>query len=134
VRSIYAAWARGDSSSAEWAHPDIELVVADGPEAGSVIGVVAARDAFRDSLRSWKDWSSEVDEYRELDDARILVLAWSSARGKASGLAIGQKRANLFHLHGGKVTKLILYWDSERALADLGPASERDAADSDLPD
>jgi ketosteroid isomerase-like protein len=51
VRSIYTAWARGDYSSAERAHPDIEL-----------------------------------------------------------------------HLHGGKVTKLILSWDSARALADLGLA------------
>jgi hypothetical protein len=30
VRSVYAAWARGDYRSAEWAAPEIECVFADG--------------------------------------------------------------------------------------------------------
>jgi hypothetical protein len=61
------------------------------------------------------------------------VLFHISARGKTSGLELGQmqtKTAGLFHLRGGKVTRLVLYFDRECAFADLGLAPEAGARDS----
>jgi ketosteroid isomerase-like protein len=127
VRSIYAEWERGDFSSAEWAHPEIEYVHADGPEPGRWIGMAGMAEGFGDFLSAWEDWRIEAEEYRELDGELVLVLYRRSGRGKTSGLEVGQissKAANVFHVRDGKVTRLVVYWEPGRALADLGLAPE----------
>jgi ketosteroid isomerase-like protein len=124
VRSIYAAWERGDFfSSPEWAHPEIEYVIPDGPDPGSWKGVAALVEGAREWLGAWEDFRIEVDEYRELDDERILVLIHSSGRGKTSGVDLGQVgtlAAELFTIRDRTVTSIVPYWDRDRALADLG--------------
>jgi ketosteroid isomerase-like protein len=127
VRSIYAAWERGDYRSVGWAHPEIELVIADGPAPGSWTGLAGMAEGWGGLLSAWEEFRGEADEYRELDGEQVLVLTQFSGRGKTSGLDLEQirsKGASLFHLGGGKVTRLVLYFDCERALADLGLASE----------
>jgi ketosteroid isomerase-like protein len=127
VRSICADWETGDFSSADWAHPKIEFVMADGPAPGSWTGLAGMAAGWRDFLSSWEEWRNEVDEYRELDDERVLVLVDYSGRGKTSGLEVGQMRAKaagLFHVRGGKVTRLVVYMDAGRALVDVGLARE----------
>jgi ketosteroid isomerase-like protein len=133
VRSIYAAWERGDYSAAEWAHPEIEYVVADGPSPGSWKGLAGMAEGSRGVLSAWEQFRSEVDEYRELDGERVLVLHIIRGRGKTSGLDLAQMRtkgAHLFHVRGGKVARLVAYMDSERALTDLGLPPETGSARS----
>ena len=137
VRSIRAAWERGDYSSAAWADPQIEYVVADGPSPGTWKGLPAMAEAMREALSAWKGLRSEAHEYRELDDERILVLLGFRGHGKASGLDVeqlGTKGAEVFHLRDGKVTRLVLYWDRDRALADLGLEEQATAEESTTPD
>ena len=123
VRSIFAAWERGDFSSPEWAHPEIEFVIGDGPTPGSWTGVAAMAATWREALSAFEELRVEADEYRALDDERVQALVHFSGRGKTSGLEVGDiqmKGANLFHVRGGVVTRLVLYWDRERAFADFG--------------
>jgi len=123
VRSIYAAHERGDYSSVEWAHSDIEYVVADGPSPGTWRGLAAVAEHFRDWLNAWEDLRSEAEEYRELDDERVLVLVRFGGRGKTSSLELGDiapKGAALYHVRDSTVTKLVTYFDGNQALADLG--------------
>jgi ketosteroid isomerase-like protein len=123
VRSIYAEWERGEFGSVEWADPEIEWVMTGGPAPGSSTGLAGMAEGWRNFLSAWDWYRVEVDEYRELDDRRVLVLIRCSASGKASGLEIGQVRtesATVFHIRDGKVVKLFVYMDREQALADLG--------------
>jgi hypothetical protein len=50
VRSIIAAHEPGDFSSVEWAHPEIEYVIADGPAPGRWTGVAGMIEGARDAL------------------------------------------------------------------------------------
>jgi ketosteroid isomerase-like protein len=133
VRSIHAAWERGDYSSVEWADPEIEFVITDGPAPGTWTGVAAALEAWNEFLSAWEDYRTEAEEYRELDDERVLVLIRASGRGKTSGLELEQLRtkgASVLHVRRGKVTRFLVYLDRERALADLGLSPEPDAPGS----
>lgn len=134
VRSICAPWERGDYSSAAWAHSEIEFVIADGPSKGRWTGRAEMAAGLRGWLSAWEKSRTDIDDYRELDGERVLVLVRQSGRGKTSGVEVGQLTksaggASLFHIRDGKVTKLLLYFDRARALADLGLGPETDFSD-----
>ena len=79
--------------------------------------------SVRGMLEAWEELRAYADEYRELDDQRVLVLFHRSGHGKTSGLELERFRArgaSLFHVRVGKVTRIVNYYDRERALADLG--------------
>jgi ketosteroid isomerase-like protein len=123
VRSIYAAWERGDFSRFDWAHPEMEYVFADGPEPASGRGHDAMWVAWRSVLSAWRDHRAIAEEYRELDDGGILALTTFRGRGEASGIELTHalaRGASVMYVREGQVKRIVLYMGRDRALADLG--------------
>jgi hypothetical protein len=125
VRSIYADWERGDFSSSDWAHPEIEHADVDGPLAGSTGELAVIGKGVREFLSEWEEFRLVADSVRELDPERVLALDHRTGRSRTSGLDLGAMRtggARLFHIRDGRVTRIIVYFDRRRALSDLGLA------------
>jgi SnoaL-like protein len=121
------AWKDGDWTSVDWADPEIEYVIADGPAPGRWTGLGGLEEGWRNILSAWDNFRIEADEYRQLDTERVLVLHRWSGRGKTSGVELGQisaKGAGLFHIRNGKVMRAVTYFNRERALADVGLTPE----------
>jgi ketosteroid isomerase-like protein len=87
-------------------------------------------ESLRSFLSAWEGFHAVAAHYRELDDERVLVLTNYRGRAKRSGLELAQmgaKGATLYHVRNGKVTRLIFYFDRQRAFADLGLTPEGDS-------
>ena len=124
VRSIYAAWERGDFRSADWAHREIEWSAPEGLYPTATTGQPEASRRWREFLEMWEDFRSVAEDFQELDGERVLVLLRFEGRGKGSGVSVSGTHAKgmcLFHVCDGKVTRLVLY-GNRNSLADLGPA------------
>jgi ketosteroid isomerase-like protein len=121
VRSIYADWERGDFRHADWAHSDIEFVRKVDLDPERAEGIPGMAQMWRRYLADWDEFrTAKVDEYRELDHSRVLVTGRMSGRGKASGAEVEREFANVLDLREGRVARLTIYPDRDRALADLG--------------
>ncbi|HME03535.1 MAG TPA: nuclear transport factor 2 family protein [Solirubrobacteraceae bacterium] len=124
VRSIFAAWERGDFTAADWADPEIEFVQVDGPEPSHSTGLAGMAASFGARKNVFEHVRVEAEEVRELDDTRLLVLVRNHARAKVSGIDIerlgGARTAHVWQIRNGRVTRLAMYWDRDHALADLG--------------
>jgi ketosteroid isomerase-like protein len=123
VRSIYADWGRGDFGSAEWADPEIEVVIADGPSPGRWSGLAGMAERRRATSSGSGTMCADAEEHRALDRDEVLVLDYRGGRGTTSDLELGQMRthgATVWRVRDGRVTRLVIYFNRERAPADLG--------------
>jgi ketosteroid isomerase-like protein len=102
---------------------EAEYVVLGDPESVATRGIADAVEASREFQSTWNDLCLVADEYREVDDERVVVLLHYSGHGSTSGIDLGQvgtEHANLFHIRDGKVTRYVVYWDLQSTPADLG--------------
>jgi pimeloyl-ACP methyl ester carboxylesterase len=127
VAVLFAATYPSRTDALGWCDRGMEFVIVGGPEPRSYRGRAEIEAGWRDYIGAWEEFSIEAQEYRELDDERVLVPARFHGRGKASGTEVARARGcYLFHLRSGKVVRQVFYWDREQAFADLGLAPEPD--------
>jgi ketosteroid isomerase-like protein len=113
---------------ADWADPEIEYVIADGPERGTFRGRAGLAEVVRTLFREFEDVRVEAEQYRELDAERVLVLARGFGHGRLSGVPVSSRVAEVFEVRDANVTRIVVYNDCDRALADLGLAPDGNAA------
>ena len=125
VRAIYAEWGRGDWTSNWWADPEIETLIDIGFVKDEYKGIEEMARGWGEFLSAWKNLRTVVEEFRELDDGRILVLVRNTGEGKHSGLDVASlagQGANLFEIRGGKVVRLEVFGHRQSGLEAAGLA------------
>ena len=114
VRGIYEGWSRGDFSESELFHPEVEFEMIDWPHPTKSRGVAAMRETWLATLSAWDDFRAHPDEVIDYGD-RVLVINSITGRGKGSGADVSAVTATLWTVEGGRVVRLALHWDTERA-------------------
>ena len=118
IRPIYDSWGRG-----EWrerpAVYDEEMEWGWSDEFPGLAGV------FRDTtdpnprlrawLSEWEHWRARADDYVEIGDY-VVVLATYTGRGRTSGVEIEQEGAHVFRIRDGRVVRLEIFADRQKAL------------------
>jgi ketosteroid isomerase-like protein len=128
IRPIYEEWGRGNwQPRFEVYHPHMEWGWSD-----EFPGLAGVYDDRRDPnprlhswLSEWEHWRVEADDYLELDD-HVVVLASYHGRGKGSGVEIHQQGAHVFELRDGKVVRLEIFADREKAIESVRAAQSEE--------
>ena len=123
VKAIFVDWEKGDWSSSEWADPEIEFVMVGGLSEGTWTGTAEMAKAWAAMVNAWDGLTANAEEFRDIDDERVLVFLQNRGRGRESGIeidGISVRAANVFTIRDGRVKKLVLYWDRDQAIQDLG--------------
>jgi uncharacterized protein len=118
IRPIYEEWSRGNwRLRFDVYHPHMEWGWSD--EFPGLAGVYRDRQDPNPRLLSWlsewEQWRVEADDYLEIGD-HVVVLTSSQGRGRRSGVEVRQPNAHVFELRRGKVVRLEIFADRNKAL------------------
>jgi hypothetical protein len=83
-------------------------------------GVDGFLNFWRDWLSAWESWNLGPPEFIDVDENRVLVSYEVRARSKTDQVEVTIEAANLMTLRNGKLTRLELFFNREKALEAAG--------------
>jgi len=120
VRRVYEGWARGDFSDTDPFDSEIDFEMVDWPHQTRVSGVQQMWDTWRATLGAFDDFRAVPMRYLDCG-SNVLVINQIEASGKESGAEVSAETATVWTVEDGRVVRLALYWDTDRAREAAGP-------------
>jgi ketosteroid isomerase-like protein len=122
VRRMYDAFERGDFDSAlahfdpniEWDEPP------DNPGARKWHGRNGVERALATWMGAFEDYRYELRELIDCGDDMVLLAAWQSGRGKASGVQVSEENFCVFTVRDGKIVRQQMFRHPDEALEAAG--------------
>jgi ketosteroid isomerase-like protein len=117
VKRAAEAYERRDVQGVlEFLDPDVELYPARAVMQGEPYRGHEGFERFlADMSEDWEDFQAGGEEYRLLDDGRVLVLGRFRARGK-SGVELDSPAAWTCEVQNGRIVRLRFYADADAAV------------------
>lgn len=86
----------------------------------------ASYDGYDELLRgmgeireAWEHLSLQPERFIEAGD-QVLVLEMVHGRGRGSGIEVATRAGSVYTLRGGRILRVVVYWDSSEALEAVG--------------
>ena len=122
VKDAFARWNSGARDvDYDTIDPEVELYT---PLASTRGGPYRGHDGFRQWLEDideqFEEWELRVEEWRPLDDDRLLGLGTIHAKGRGSGLELDQELAWLFAFRDQKLIRYDAFYSAEEGLRAAG--------------
>src|SRR5215216_5035913 len=89
------------------------------PLHGPPAGREEVRQLFGEFDAAWAEHKSEPEEFRVLDDDRVLVLSVERFEGR-DGMAIDAPAAAIFTVRDGKIVEWQAFWDRRSGIEAAG--------------
>ena len=101
-------------------HPEIEFYSVLGISGRAYLGHDGIRQYLDDVESAWEDWTVEVERISGAEDGRVVIVMTMHARGRGSGVTLGERTAHIWTLRDGMLLRNQPYREPEQALRDLG--------------
>jgi ketosteroid isomerase-like protein len=102
----------------EYYADDVVLVVEEGfLNTGTFEGREAVGEWFGDWFRAFSaDYHFTIDEIREVEPGVVFLVATYGGTGRTSGVEVSDRRAYLYRVEDGKITRAQLFLTAEQAM------------------